>query len=141
MRSKLVEGGLLVLTIRDYDALAADRPSGNPPSSFQRDDGSRGYTFQTWVWSESATGVLTYDLTHVTATLPSGADATDGWTVVERVTTYRALHRGELSEALAAAGFAEVTWYLPADAPNEGDGGGNHKQTAFYQPVVTARAI
>jgi glycine/sarcosine N-methyltransferase len=54
-------------------------------------------------------------------------DSSQDWTVTERRTTYRALSRAVLSDALGAAGFQDITWQMP-------------EQSGFYQPVVSARA-
>ena len=49
------------------------------------------------------------------------------WRVAERTTTYRALSRAALSDALRRGGFEDVVWQMP-------------QETGFYQPVVAARA-
>jgi glycine/sarcosine N-methyltransferase len=41
-------------------------------------------------------------------------------------TTYRALSRAALSDALRHVGFETISWQMP-------------EQTGFYQPVVAAR--
>src|SRR3712207_1005254 len=53
MRSKLREGGLLVVSIRDYDDLIARKPRAEVPRVFDRPDG-RQIAFQVWDWDDSA---------------------------------------------------------------------------------------
>ncbi|MEV0183307.1 class I SAM-dependent methyltransferase [Streptomyces sp. NPDC050625] len=116
MRRVLRDGGLVVITVRDYDELRRDRPVSTPPQVSGRGDG-RVVTFQLWHWYDDGER---YDLEHFQL-LPTGT----GWEVRVRRTAYRALTRGRLTEALTTAGFTDVTWLEPS-------------ATGFYQPVVTA---
>jgi glycine/sarcosine N-methyltransferase len=117
LRRVLRPGGVLLSSIRDYDEILRERPSGDPPRRLVTGDGER-IVFQVWDWLSDDR----YDLRHFI--LRRG---TAGWSVSERTTTYRALTRAALSDALRRAGFEEVAWRMPAD-------------TGFYQPIVTARA-
>lgn len=117
LRQVLRSEGTLLASIRDYDALLRERPTGDLPRRFTTSTGER-LVFQVWEWESQDI----YTVRHFI--MDSRAD---GWTVTERRTTYRALRRPVLSEALLAAGFRDVTWRMP-------------EQTGFYQPVVTARA-
>lgn len=116
LRRVLRPGGVLLASIRDYDEILQTRPSGDPPRRFVTDHGER-IVFQVWDWLSDDR----YALRHF---IMSGGPA--GWSVSERATTYRALPRAALSEALRRAGFGHVTWRMP-------------KETGFYQPVVAAR--
>ena len=117
LRRALQPGGLLLASVRDYDALLEARPSGDLPRRFVNTSGER-IVFQLWDWvSEDR-----YDVRHF---IMDSRDA--GYSVSERRTNYRALSRAVLSRALTAVGFHEVTWRMPTE-------------TGFYQPVVTARA-
>jgi glycine/sarcosine N-methyltransferase len=116
LRDVLVTGGLLCASIRDYDAILEQRPSGELPR-IHRVGRSERLVFQAWEWSERR-----YTVRHFMLDRRDGA-----WEVAERRTTYRALTRAELASALGAAGFTDVTWRMP-------------EETGFYQPIVTARA-
>ena len=108
---------MLLASVRDYDEILRRRPPGDPPRRFVTDDEER-IVFQVWDWLSGER----YDLRHfIMARGPAG------WSVSERTTTYRALTRKALSDALGRAGFEDVAWRMP-DA------------TGFYQPIVTARA-
>jgi hypothetical protein len=102
LHRSLVPGGLLLASIRDYDA----EPTGDPPRILE------GRTLeQIWEWQDEERYVLRHRIVRVGE-------------VTERRTTYRALKRATLADALRAAGFQEVSW----------------PETGFYQPVVSARS-
>ncbi|PWI13311.1 class I SAM-dependent methyltransferase [Streptomyces sp. Act143] len=117
MRRVLRDGGLLVLTVRNYDELRRTRPASTPPQVKETPDG-RVITFQLWHWHEDGER---YDLEHFQV-IPAG----DAWTVRRRTATYWALSRPQLTRLLAGAGFADVTWHAP-------------EATGFHQPVVTCQ--
>jgi SAM-dependent methyltransferase len=116
LRRVLRPGGVLLASIRDYDEILRERPSGDPPRRLVTGDAER-IVFQVWDWLSDDR----YDVRHFIMTRGSA-----GWSVSERTTTYRALTRAALSGALRRAGFEDVTWRMPA-------------ATGFYQPIVTAR--
>ncbi|MFE2416491.1 class I SAM-dependent methyltransferase [Streptomyces hokutonensis] len=118
MRRVLREDGLLLLSVRDYDALRAARPASAPPQVATTAQG-RVVTFQLWHWHEDGER---YDLEHFQL-VPDG----DDWAVRIRRTAYWALTRSQLTDAVLDAGFADVSWHEP-------------EERGFYQPVVTARA-
>jgi SAM-dependent methyltransferase len=117
MRRVLRDGGLLVLTLRDYDEIRRTRPLSTPPQVAETPDG-RAITFQLWHWHEDGER---YDLEHFQL-IPAGAD----WTVRRRRTTYWALSRPQLTRLLTEAGFADIVWHAP-------------ESTGYYQPVVTCQ--
>ncbi|MFG2459927.1 class I SAM-dependent methyltransferase [Streptomyces sp. NPDC048523] len=119
MRRVLRDGGLLLLTLRDYDKIRRTRPGAAPPQVSESPDG-RMITFQLWHWHEDGEH---YDQEHFQL-LPGDRD---DWAVRVRRTTSWALTRAQLTEFVTAAGFVDVRWHDPA-------AGG------FYQPVLTARA-
>ncbi|MFJ9152571.1 class I SAM-dependent methyltransferase [Streptomyces sp. NPDC102270] len=119
MRRVLRGGGLLLLTLRDYDEIRRTRPGAAPPQVSESPDG-RVITFQLWHWHEDGEH---YDQEHFQL-LPGDRD---DWAVRVRRTTSWALTRAQLTEFVTAAGFVDVRWHAPA-------AGG------FYQPVLTARA-
>lgn len=117
MRRVLRDGGLLVLTLRDYDEIRRTRPVSTPPQVSHTPDG-QAITFQLWHWYEDGER---YDLEHFQL-IPAGAD----WTVRRRLTTYWALSRPQLTQLLTEAGFADIVWHAP-------------ESTGYYQPVVTCQ--
>ncbi|MFF7640124.1 methyltransferase domain-containing protein [Streptomyces canus] len=119
MRRVLREGGLLLLTLRDYDELRRTRPGAAPPQVSESSDG-RVITFQLWHWHEDGER---YDQEYFQLR-PGGGD---DWAVRVRRTTSWALTRAQLTEFVTAAGFGDVRWHDPASS-------------GFYQPVLTARA-
>jgi SAM-dependent methyltransferase len=118
MRRVLRDGGLLLLTVRDYDEIRRARPGAPPPHVSETSDG-RVITFQLWHWHEDGER---YDQEHFQV---SGDG--DDWVVRVRRTTSWALTRARLTEFVTAAGFVGVRWHDPASG-------------GFYQPVLTARA-
>ncbi|WP_067032559.1 class I SAM-dependent methyltransferase [Streptomyces dysideae] len=117
MRRVLRDDGLLLLSVRDYDESRRTRPEATAPRVSQASDG-RTITFQLWHWHEDGER---YDLEHFQL-LPTGGS----WEVLVRRTAYWALTRSQLTDAVARAGFTDITWHTPATS-------------GFYQPVLTAR--
>jgi SAM-dependent methyltransferase len=117
MRRKLTPGGLLVIGIRDYDALAAERSRFTQPY-FTGDPGNRAVVLQLWDWNDDGSA---YDLT-----LFLSRERATGWETTARTTRYRALRRDELARLLARAGFGDIRWHAPGE-------------TGHHQPIVTAR--
>jgi glycine/sarcosine N-methyltransferase len=116
LRTALRAGGLLVLSSRDYDALAVERP---------REVGFRHYhfghktaiVFQLWEWDEAKP---TYVNNHFILT-----SSLLGWRTHRVSTTMRAYTRAEIAEELEAAGFTAIIWRGP-------------KETGYFQHIVTA---
>ncbi len=119
MRAKLRMGGLLLASIRDYNALARERPTFDNPRLLDGDAGRR-IVFQLWDWSSDGRdyAVQQFILN----------EAAGQWQTLHVATRYRALLRGDLSAILQRAHFADVRWHMP-------------HETTFYQPIVSARAI
>jgi SAM-dependent methyltransferase len=118
MRGKLRDGGLLVISIRDYDGLIAEKPRSELPRVFDRPDG-RQIAFQVWDWDEATP---TYTVHQYVVRETDG-----GWQTRHQSTVYRALQRADLAAIVRAAGFREVGWHRPGE-------------TGYYQPILTARA-
>ena len=118
MRRVLRSDGLLLLTLRDYDELRRTRPAAAPPQVSHGADG-RSITFQLWHWHDDGER---YDQEYFQL-VPEG----EGWEVRVRRTTSWALTRTQVTGAVAAAGFADITWHAP-------------ETSGFYQPVLAARA-
>ncbi|GAB2687013.1 class I SAM-dependent DNA methyltransferase [Thalassiella azotivora] len=119
IRRCLRAGGLLLVSLRDYDALSRERPDGTP-LRLHGEPGRRRGAAQAWVWSGDGDRV---DITLVVLQEDGGA-----WRATAHATTYRALRRADLTSALADCGFDGVEWLTPAES-------------GYYQPVVTARAV
>jgi SAM-dependent methyltransferase len=117
MRAKLRDGGLLMLSIRDYDRLIMEKPVSTLPTVADRVEG-RTISFQAWDWAADG---KSYQVSHFTVRQDG-----DGWQTSCRSTQLRALQRAELSAILQAAGFADIRWLMPDDS-------------GYYQPVVMAR--
>lgn len=115
--ARLRPGGLLLASIRDYDALGAERPTMTPPAFFDGPAGRR-IVHQVWDWLDDA-----HYRVHQYITLAEG----DGWRVRHHVGHLRALLRDEVTAALGRAGLAQICWRMPPE-------------TGYYQPIVTARA-
>jgi len=111
---QLRTGGLFVASIRDYDALLADKPPYSPPYIHRTDRGQR-VCFQTWAWREERYRLTQYIIED------------EGTLQVSRFDCeYRATRRAELTELLLSCGCGEVEWKFP-------------EETSFYQPIVLAR--
>lgn len=118
MRAKLRPGGLLLISLRDYDHLAMERPRSIQPRVYDDPAGQR-VVFQVWDWAEDGQTLVV----KMFILQQSGAD----WQLQHYTTPYRALLRADLNAALDAAGLVDLRWHMPQD-------------TGYYQPVVTARA-
>jgi glycine/sarcosine N-methyltransferase len=118
MRSKLRPGGLLVVSIRDYDQLVEERPRATTPGLLDGPDGRRVY-FQLWEWNSDGTRYRLH--------LFILKETAGQWQTTHAATEYRALRRDELSAALRDAGFTDPRWHPPAES-------------GYYQPIVTALA-
>jgi glycine/sarcosine N-methyltransferase len=112
--TKLKDSGILLATLRDYDQLLSIRPTMLQPAFYEQ-DGKTRFVHQVWQWLGEQ-----YSL-HVYITL----ETENGWRVKHFASTYRALRRSDLNQALEAAGFIDIRWLDP-DA------------TSFYQPIVVA---
>lgn len=113
--AKLRNEGLLVVSIRDYDAIIQNRQCATVPRVM--DEGKR-MVFQVWDWAEGGYHYVTNQFI---------MQEIDGaWHTQVNSTSYRALMRPELSSLLAEAGFIDIQWHMPSDS-------------GFYQPIVTAR--
>ncbi len=116
MREKLNPGGLLILSIRDYDQLVQEQPRTTPPNILDTPDGRR-ISFQVWDWAEDG---RSYTLSHFIL-----KQSDDRWTTRVSSTSLRALLRPELDAVLERTGFERVTWHMP-------------EESGYYQPLVTA---
>lgn len=100
MRAKLRPGGLLVVTMRDFDQALLDRPAMAPPIVVAGPPRQVVVRLHDW----DAHRPL-YTVRYIVLT-----EKEDDWAVVEHKTSYRAITRKELARAASASGFSNVTW-------------------------------
>ena len=117
MKTRLNHNGLLLLSVRDYEALVVDRPRFNSPHVQDREDGRR-IVFQVWDWGEDGRRYRV----HQFLIRKSDGD----YEIKHFETSLRALLRDELIAAIREAGYEMVRWHPP-------------EESGYYQPIVTAR--
>jgi 2-polyprenyl-3-methyl-5-hydroxy-6-metoxy-1,4-benzoquinol methylase len=117
IRAKLRTGGTFMASIRDYDAILAQPPVVQGPT-FYSDEGKRRILFQVWDWQDDRRYMFHLFITKETS---------NGWENYHGTSIYRAVLREEISGILAARGFTNIRWRLPAES-------------GFYQPIVIATA-
>jgi len=111
---QLESGGLFVASIRDYDALLADKPPYSPPYIHDTDKGRR-VSFQTWDWHGDCYRLVQYII-----------EDEDSLRINRFECEYRATRRDELSSLLLSCGCREAAWIFP-------------DESGFYQPIVAAK--
>ena len=114
MVGRMTPGGLLVASIRDYDALLETKPPYSPPYIHDTAAGRR-VSFQTWDWEGDHYRLVQYII-----------DDESALQVSKFTCEYRATRRQELTDLLLAHGCREVTWLSP-------------EESGFYQPIVVAK--
>lgn len=119
MRAKLNPGGLLLVSLRDYDTLTAEKPQSTQPVVADHETG-RSIVFQVWDWAEDS---RSYHLNHFT--LKQEADG--GWQTNVSATRLRAWQRSEIDAAAVQAGLTDIQWHLP-------------ENSGYYQPILTAKS-
>lgn len=117
MLHALKRGGALLLSLRDYDRLRQERPTGNMPRRIVDSFGERVYV-QTWDWAEDG---KSYDL-RLFMLKPTG----ENWVGRPLLTKMRAYTRAEIVAEAEKTGFVSCQWLFP-------------DQTGYYQPVFVAR--
>ena len=117
MKSRLNQGGLLLLSVRDYDALVTDQPRFNNEHVQDRPDGRR-IVFQVWDWDDDGRRYIIHQFLI--------RDNDGDHEINHFETKLRALLRDELIAAVRDAGYEKVRWHMPEDS-------------GYYQPIITAR--
>ncbi len=118
MMSKLMPKGVVLVSIRDYDALVTERPRVPSLPRVHDTRAGRRVIFQLWDWEPDASGYLmTWLFLH---------EGRDGFETSQHTTRLHAHRRSELTKAFVGVGLVEPEWHLPDDVPG------------FYQPVLTA---
>jgi glycine/sarcosine N-methyltransferase len=115
MRSKLRPGGLLIISIRDYDK---ERPQAPPP--YVVAGPPRRLVVRMHDWDAPDSPYYTVWFFFLTQT-------DGGWTMTHHGARYRAMPRAELTAVAAAAGFDDIAWREADDV-------------GYHQPIMTARA-
>lgn len=117
MKAKLRANGMLLLSIRDYDRMTADKVRALTPRVFDDPDGRR-IVFQVWDWAlDGATYV---------GHLFILKEDHEGWHTLHSATTWRVVLRADLTRILHTAGFKQIHWYMS-------------EESRYHQPIVTAR--
>jgi glycine/sarcosine N-methyltransferase len=117
MAHKVSAGGLLLISIRDYDRIIQEKPRSTPPTVLDNTNG-RQLSFQVWDWDANG---WQYTVSHFSVKQDG-----EQWTTACRVTTLRAWQREEITAILSDIGLTGVQWHMPTDS-------------GFYQPIVTGR--
>ena len=117
MKSRIRPEGLLVLSVRDYDALVEDKPQFNNEHVQDRQDGRR-VVFQVWDWEDDAGSYLMHQF--LIRQTDTGLE-TNHFQI-----KLRALRRHQLIAALENTEYQDIRWHPP-------------DETGYYQPIVTAR--
>lgn len=112
--NQIADGGMFVASIRDYDALLADKPPYSPPYIHKTAKGQR-VSFQTWNWEGDNYRLIQYII-----------DDENTLHVSKFECEYRATRREELTNLLMEQGCSKVVWMFP-------------EETGFYQPIVVAK--
>ena len=112
--NQIVEGGMFVASIRDYDALLLNKPPYSPPYIHQTEKGQR-VSFQTWKWEGERYRLIQYII-----------EDENALQISKFACEYRATRREELTNLLLANGCREVKWLFP-------------EETSFYQPIVVGK--
>ena len=112
--NQIVEGGMFVASIRDYDELLINKPPYSPPYIYKTNKGQR-VSFQTWDWNGERYKLIQYII-----------DDEEDLKISKFECEYRATKREELTNLLLSKGFNRVEWKF-------------QKETGFYQPIVIAK--
>jgi SAM-dependent methyltransferase len=117
MKMQLKAGGLLVISLRDYDTAVAN-PKRTMPENITDGDAGRRIVFQVWDWAE--------DLSAYHLQLFIIQQQGEQWHTEMHASHLRAWQRADITKALENAGLLDITWHMP-------------EASGYYQPIVTAR--
>jgi len=116
MSSKLRPGGLVVITVRDYDKALVERPVTAAPRI--NPGPPRKVVVRLHDWDAPDSPMYTVHFLILT-------ESSTGWSVSHHSARYRAIGRQALTLAAAKAGFAKIQWHEAEDI-------------SFFQPAMTA---
>lgn len=108
-------GGLVMISIRDYDALLAERPAGTPERVIE-EPGGRRRVYQLWEWLDGASYRFRIFIVRE-AVGDSETLVFEGWS--------RAATRSQVARAFEVAELTTVRWLEP-------------QESGFYQPIAVA---
>jgi SAM-dependent methyltransferase len=114
--ARLSAGGLVLVSVRDYDRVLQEKPRATMPDVYDGPEGTR-VVFQVWDWQPD---LPRYRVHYFILRNPQGP-----WETFQHTMVYRALRRDELLRILREVGFSDVRWHAP-------------DETGFFQPIVTA---
>jgi ubiquinone/menaquinone biosynthesis C-methylase UbiE len=117
IRARLRRGGIILMSLRDYGPLMAQRISSTPASLFS-DGKFRRLVHQVWDWQDDRHYVVHL---FITMQMP------DGWHTRHFVGQYRAITPNDVAALVVHAGFDDVRVLAP-------------DETGYYQPVIRAVA-
>jgi glycine/sarcosine N-methyltransferase len=117
MRARLRTNGVLLISLRDYGPLLAERPTGTP-ASFYRDGAFRRIVHQVWDWVDDRRYVVHLFIT---------CERSDGWEIRHFVGRYRAVMPIEIAQFASQIGLNDARVLGPVE-------------TGYYQPIVSAVA-
>ena len=117
IKTRLNTGGLLLLSLRDYDTLLPGKRRFNNEHIHDKPDGRR-IAFQVWDWAGDERSYRNHQFL---------IKETDGnYELKHFETELRILRHHEILASVVNAGFAQVRWHTP-------------EASGYYQPVVIGR--
>jgi glycine/sarcosine N-methyltransferase len=117
MYRKLRPGGLLAISVRDYDRALKDRPATAPPIDIPGPPRRVVVRLHEWDTADSPLHTVRFLILTQQST---------GWTLTEHATRLRAITAAQLGSAATRAGFEQIRWLDAA-------------QARFHQPIMTGR--
>jgi SAM-dependent methyltransferase len=117
MQQRLMPGGILMVSLRDYGSLLDERPATSPPA-FYGGGGARRIVHQVWDWIDERRYMVHI---FITQERPAGQ-----WHTLHFSGLYRAIAPAAVAALAEAAGLVGVRVLTAA-------------QTGFHQPIVAAR--
>jgi glycine/sarcosine N-methyltransferase len=113
MRDRLRSGGIILISLRDYGPLLAERPAATPPV-FYRDGKHRRIVHQIWDWLDDRSYVVHLFITRERDTR---------WETQHFTGLYRAVIPNEMAQFASRVGFTDCRVLIPQD-------------TGYYQPIL-----
>ena len=117
MKRGLKLGGLLLISLANYDTTIQTQPRTAMPAVTDNDNGTFNVMYRVLNWSKTDD---TYQI-HLFFTRPDG----DGWQTKCYVSTLRAIQQSTVTATLMSLGFHDIQWHSP-------------EESGFYQPLLSA---
>jgi glycine/sarcosine N-methyltransferase len=115
MNAKLRPGGLIVISVRDYDKEMTERRPTGVPVIHAGPPRRVVVRLQDWDAPDSPMHAVRFLIL---------TEGQSGWTVEQFSGRFRALRRSDLKRIAELAGFVRITWHTAEEVP-------------FHQPVMT----